>query len=295
MNLDIAAIKAALDRQENKGQPQQNDNLWKLDPGKGEATAQVRIVPYKFNPQNPFIELYFHYGFRGLGAALCPRRMSGYPGFESDTRECPLCEFGFEMLNEYRAAKTEAAKAKYKQYMDQFMAKQRTHVPVVVLSENGQPKDPKVRLWGFGNTVMTDLMRATVKFGEQGVDITDVENGVEFTVTAKAPEVTKLRFVTTDIEPAMEGMSVKTGPLASANDIQSILDTCPNAFDVYKPKLLSDLEGALESYMQARPADDESTPGTVKYESESKGESESTNVSLDEIGKQFAGMLNDEE
>ena len=36
-------------------------NLWKPSPG----TQIVRIVPYKFNKDNPFIELYFHYDLGG--------------------------------------------------------------------------------------------------------------------------------------------------------------------------------------------------------------------------------------
>ena len=37
------------------------DNLWKPQPGK----QQIRILPYVHNTSNPFIELYFHFGFGG--------------------------------------------------------------------------------------------------------------------------------------------------------------------------------------------------------------------------------------
>ena len=53
--MDINVIKSRL------SQLQQSNNrtsaLWKPSPGK----TQARIVPYKFNKDNPFIELYFHY------------------------------------------------------------------------------------------------------------------------------------------------------------------------------------------------------------------------------------------
>ena len=54
--MDIEAIRNRLNQLQNTSSTK--DNLWKPDPG----STQVRIVPYKFNKDNPFIELYFHYG-----------------------------------------------------------------------------------------------------------------------------------------------------------------------------------------------------------------------------------------
>ena len=53
--MDINAIKARLSQLKDTNT--RTSNLWKPEPG----TQQVRIVPYKFNKDNPFIELYFHY------------------------------------------------------------------------------------------------------------------------------------------------------------------------------------------------------------------------------------------
>ena len=55
MALDINAIRGRLNKLQNT--QKKSDALWKPTPGK----SQVRIVPYKFNKDNPFIELYFHY------------------------------------------------------------------------------------------------------------------------------------------------------------------------------------------------------------------------------------------
>ena len=53
--MDLNAIRKRL------GQLQTTNNrtssLWKPQPGK----TQIRIVPYEFNKDNPFIELFFHY------------------------------------------------------------------------------------------------------------------------------------------------------------------------------------------------------------------------------------------
>ena len=55
MALDLSAIRGRLNKLQNTGNSK--SNLWKPTPGK----HQVRIVPYLFNKENPFIELYFHY------------------------------------------------------------------------------------------------------------------------------------------------------------------------------------------------------------------------------------------
>src|SRR5210317_1480101 len=55
MALDLSAIRGRLNKLQNTSN--RTSNLWKPTPGK----HQVRIVPYKFSPENPFIELFFHY------------------------------------------------------------------------------------------------------------------------------------------------------------------------------------------------------------------------------------------
>ena len=55
MDIDINAIRGRLNKLQNT--QKKTESLWKPTPGK----HQVRIVPYKFDKDNPFIELYFHY------------------------------------------------------------------------------------------------------------------------------------------------------------------------------------------------------------------------------------------
>ena len=65
MALNLDAIRKKLDSLQN--QTKKQDALWKPEPGK----QQVRIVPYKHNKDNPFLELYFHYDF-GKKTLLSP-------------------------------------------------------------------------------------------------------------------------------------------------------------------------------------------------------------------------------
>ena len=57
--MDINAIKKRLTQLQTTNT--RTSNLWKPQPGK----TLIRIVPYKFNKQTPFIELFFHYDIGG--------------------------------------------------------------------------------------------------------------------------------------------------------------------------------------------------------------------------------------
>ena len=59
MALDLDAIRKRLSGLQN--QTGRQNHLWKPEPGK----QTVRIVPYQYDKDNPFLELYFHYGFNG--------------------------------------------------------------------------------------------------------------------------------------------------------------------------------------------------------------------------------------
>ena len=54
--MDISKIKDRLNQLQSTSS--NKANFWKPAPGK----QVVRIVPYKHNKDNPFVELFFHYG-----------------------------------------------------------------------------------------------------------------------------------------------------------------------------------------------------------------------------------------
>ena len=56
ISMDITKIKDRLTQLQSTTSTK--DSFWKPAPGK----TQIRIVPYKFNKDNPFVELFFHYG-----------------------------------------------------------------------------------------------------------------------------------------------------------------------------------------------------------------------------------------
>ena len=64
--MDIDAIKSKLATLQSTSNTK--DNFWKPEPGK----QVVRIVPYKHNKDNPFIELFFHYNLGNNKTYLSP-------------------------------------------------------------------------------------------------------------------------------------------------------------------------------------------------------------------------------
>ena len=64
--MDINAIKSKLNQLQTTTSTK--ENFWKPEPG----TQVVRIVPYKHNKDNPFIELFFHYNLGNNKTYLSP-------------------------------------------------------------------------------------------------------------------------------------------------------------------------------------------------------------------------------
>jgi hypothetical protein len=129
--------------------------LWK--PKEGMQT--VRIVPYKFNPDSPFVELKFYYNLGGKHY-LAP------------------CTFGkpdpiLEVIETLRASGSNEEK----EIAAKLAPTSRTYAPVIVRKE----EELGVRFWGFGIQVYKQLLKLITnpKYGDitswtEGRDI-DVE------------------------------------------------------------------------------------------------------------------------
>ena len=120
--MDLNAIKSKL----NQLQKQTNtkDNFWKPEPGK----QLIRIVPYKHNKDNPFIELFFHYNL-GNKTYLSP---------VSFGRPDPVNEFADKLKS--TGNKDEWIQGK------RLEPKMRTFAPVIVRGKESEG----VKFWGFG-------------------------------------------------------------------------------------------------------------------------------------------------
>ena len=153
MNLDkIRARLTTLQTQTKK-----QINTWK--PESGETI--IRMVPYKFNKDNPFIELLFHYNLNGKNF-LSPATFG---------RPDPCIEFAEKIRQSGKKEDYKLSKS-----LEPTM---RTYVPIVVRGKENEG----VRFWGFGKQVYEQLLGfiADPDYG----DISDPGRGRDIVVLFK--------------------------------------------------------------------------------------------------------------
>jgi len=167
--MDINAIKKRLNQLQSTNT--RTSNLWKPQPGK----QQVRIVPYKYNPDTPFIELFFHYNLAG----------KNYLSPISFGRPDPIEEFSQRL-------KTTGSKDDFT-LGRKLEAKMRTFAPVIVRGEESEG----VKFWGFGKTVYQELL-SIIADPDYG-DISDPKSGRDVTLEFKTAEETGASFPSTTI------------------------------------------------------------------------------------------------
>ena len=215
MALDINAIRGRLNKLQNT--QRKSDSLWKPAPGK----HQVRIAPYKFNKDNPFIELYFHYNINN----------KTYLSPQSFGRPDPIVEFADKLKRMGDKEDWKAAKA--------MEPKLRTFVPVIVRGEEGEG----IRFWGFGKTVYQEILGyiADPDYG----DITDPTSGRDLTIEYKSAEEAGTSYPTTTIR-------VKPSETAISEDATRATDFLENQTeitDLYSELSYDELKGVLEGWL----------------------------------------------
>ena len=159
--MDLDFIKSKLDTLQGKNK--QSSKFWK--PTDGEH--KVRILPYKYNKENPFTELKFYYyrDVNGKTKTLLSPSVNGNPD--------PVLEF----CEKLRATGTKENWVLSKSYEPKL----RTYVPLIVRGK----EDEGVKFWGFGKMVYEMILE---KMSNPDIgDITDVAEGndliIKFTKT----------------------------------------------------------------------------------------------------------------
>jgi hypothetical protein len=215
MAIDLDKIKAKLT---NLSQSNNRKNYqWKPQPGK----QQVRIVPYKHQPDNPFIELYFHYGINNR-TYLSPKSFG---------RPDPIVEFAEKLTrsgdkDDYRMGRS-------------LMPKMRTFVPVIVRDEEGEG----VRFWGFGKEVYQELL-GVIADPDYG-DITDPTNGRDITIEFLSAEEAGRSFPKTNIR-----VKPNTSPISeNKNTVDSVSNNQAEITEIYQELSYDELKDALESWV----------------------------------------------
>ena len=237
--MDLDLVKRRLNQLQATNQ--RTSVLWKPQPG----TQIIRIVPYKFNKDNPFIELFFHYNLGG----------KSYLSPISFGRPDPIEEFA-QMLkssgnrDDYRLGK-------------KLEAKMRTFAPVVV---RGEEKEG-VKFWGFGKTVYQELL-SVIADPDYG-DITDPVNGRDVGVEFKTAEEIGASFPKTTIRVKPN----QTQITEDAKELEALLNSQKDIREIYNEQTYDELAEVLQKWLN--PSDDD-TEETEKPKSSEKSSPVST-------------------
>lgn len=221
-------IKLALSRFNSlQNNTKKSDSIWKPANGK----SQIRIVPYKFNKDLPFIELYFHYNINNK-TYLSPMSFG---------RPDPIVEFAEKLK---RTGDTDDWKAGKK-----MEPKLRTFVPVIVRGKENEG----VKFWGFGKTVYQDILGyiADPDYG----DITDPMQGRDIVLDVTSAEESNAAYPTTAIRIKPAVSKLHDDPAM----VQSLLENQKNITELYSELSYAELKAVLENWLNpgSAAADDE--------------------------------------
>jgi len=222
--MDLNAIKKRLSQLQTTNN--RTSSLWKPQPGK----TQIRIVPYTFNKDNPFIELFFHYNLNNRS----------YLSPISFGRPDPIEEFSQKL-------KGSGSKEDY-QLAKKLEAKMRTFAPVVVRGEERQG----VRFWGFGKTVYQELL-SIIADPDYG-DITDPVNGRDVVVEFITAEESGASFPKTNIRVKPNQTAISDDP-----DVLELVKTQQEISEIYQELSYDDLTEVLNNWLNPSEEEKEET------------------------------------
>ena len=250
--MDLNAIKKRLSQLQTTNN--RTSSLWKPQPGK----TQIRIVPYAFNKDNPFIELFFHYNLNNRS----------YLSPISFGRPDPIEEFAQKL-------KGSGSKEDY-QLSKKLEAKMRTFAPVVVRGEEKQG----VKFWGFGKTVYQELL-SIIADPDYG-DITDPVNGRDVVVEFISAEESGASFPKTNIR-----VNPNQTPISEDPDVLEVVKTQQDIKEIYQELSYEDLTEVLNEWLTP-------TEDTTEEEEEKKVNSSdlSTAKTVSNTGDAFDELFN---
>ena len=214
--MDLDAIKTKLESLQN--QTTTSNNFWKPEPG----TQVVRIVPYKHNKDNPFVELYFHYNLGQNKTYMSPMSFG---------RPDPVQEFADKLKS--TGDKDEWIQGK------RLEPKMRTFAPVIVRGQESEG----VKFWGFGKTVYQELL-SVIADPDYG-DITDPVNGRDIMIERQTPAEAGNQYGKTTVR-----VKPNQTPITDNKEmLETLLNAQPDLTELYTEPSYDDLKEALATYL----------------------------------------------
>jgi hypothetical protein len=249
--MDLSLIKNKLNALQTSGQKKEKVDYsltqWKP---RAEGKYQIRIVPSKLDKQNPFKEVYLHYG------------LSKFPIYALTNwgEKDPIVEFAKQLRGTNDRANWQLAK--------KLDPKMRVFVPIIVRGE----EDKGVRLWEFGKETYMQLL-ALAEDEDYG-DFTDINEGFDFTLEAVMGDVGGRQALKSSIRPKR-----KTSTLSDdVKQIEEWLENQPDILEMQEKfkKSFDDLKSILQNFLEP---EEEEVEEVIDIEEEIKEEPKS-NYSL---------------
>ncbi len=275
MNLDVIKKRLeSLNSQSNQksGGGNGKNLFWKPSVGK----QVVRVVPSKYNKDNPFTEMKFYYGIGSKRVMSSPTNWG-----EKD----PIVEFTKQLRQSNDKESWRLAK--------KLDPKVRIFVPVVVRGEESEG----VKLWQFGKEIYEAFLQ--MASDDEIGDFTDIMTGRDIKLNTVGPESTGTPYNRTTIGP-----SLKVTPLADDEDtINKFLEEQADPMKVFKPLPFDEMKEALQEWLSPEDSEGEGDIISEKHEgfdNEEKQPSKSNyslNVKKDKksSAEKFDDMFGDDE
>ena len=253
--MDIDAIKSKLATLQSTSNTK--DNFWKPEPGK----QVVRVVPYKHNKDNPFIELFFHYNLGNNKTYLSPLSFG---------RPDPVAEFADKLKS--TGNKDEWIQGK------RLEPKMRTFAPVIVRGKESEG----VKFWGFGKTVYQELL-GVIADPDYG-DITDATNGRDIGIDRQTPAEAGNQYGKTTVR-------VKPNQTTITDDatlLTSIMENQSDLVELYTEPTYDELKEVLQNYLNPSDETEESAPKNTKE----KVAEQTATTSTSDVSDAFDSLFN---
>ena len=219
--MDLSLIKNKLAGLNNKPGAYEKVDYTKIFWKPKVGTHLIRVVPSKFDKQNPFKEVFFHYGFT-KGPILALTNWG-----EKD----PIVEFAKGLRKSSDKEDWQLAK--------KLDAKMRIFVPVIVRGE----EQMGTRLWEFGKEIYQQLLG--IAADEDYGDFTDIQDGRDFTIEGTNDVVAGRSVVKCAVRP-----KPKQTPITNdAALLQKLLDEQPDILSINRRYDFDSLKVILEKFL----------------------------------------------
>ena len=227
--MDLKSIKNKLNALQTQGQKKEKVDyskyLWKP---KQEGKYQIRIVPSKLDKNNPFKEVFVHYGF------------SKFPiyALTNWNEKDPIVEFAKQLKQTNDKENWKLAK--------KLEPKMRVFAPVIVRGE----EDKGVRMWEFGKEIYMQLLG--IADDEDYGDYTDINDGRDFTLEAFMGDIGGRQGLKTSIH-----IKPKTSPLSTdKKEIEKFLTEQPDILELQRKHDFDKLKEVLQNWLNPEDASD---------------------------------------